>query len=223
MENNYVLNIEKAQALLDFIKMNCEEDSVLLNEVTLEFNEDHIGFGYAPKEKVICLSNEPLEGAQDSFIIDYMNEEFNLGLKNNTLVRSIHAFLHELGHHIEMGNMTEDELMEHLMEYRAYDFEIKMRTQMNMDAMVEVTDDMQYYIEEVNDDGIRVGVFFERMDELTKEYNRLRKERKGIDRLYRLNPAERFADTFAAKILDKYLRKSMPELFESQEHVIREL
>ena len=221
MENNYVLSIERAQALLDFVKMNCEEDSVLLNKVTLEFDEEHPGFGYSPGDKMICLSSEPLEGAQDSFIIDYMNEEFNLGLKNNTLVRAIHAFLHELGHHVEMGNMTEDELVEHIMEYKAYDFEVKMKTYMNMDAIVEVTDDMQYYIEKVNDDEIRIDVFFERMDKLTKQYNELRKERLEIDRMYRMNPAERFADTFAAKIIDNYLRKSMPQLFEEREHVIR--
>ena len=221
MENNYVLNIERAQALLDFVKMNCEEDSVLLNKVTLEFDEDHPGFGYSPGDKMICLSSEPLEGSQDSFIIDYMNEEFNLGLKNNTLVRAIHAFLHELGHHVEMGNMNEDELVEHIMEYKAYDFEVKMKTRMNMDAVVEVTDDMQYYIEKVNDDEIRIDVFFEHMDKLTKQYNELRKERIEIDRMYRMNPAERFADTFAAKIIDNYLRKSMPQLFEEREHVIR--
>ena len=221
MENNYVLSIERAQALLDFVKMNCEEDSVLLNKVTLEFDEDHPGFGYSPGDKMICLSSEPLEGSQDSFIIDYMNEEFNLGLKNNTLVRAIHAFLHELGHHVEMGNMTEDELVEHIMEYKAYDFEVKMKTYMNMDAIVEVTDDMQYYIEKVNDDEIKIDVFFERMDKLTKQYNELRKERLEIDRMYRMNPAERFADTFAAKIIDNYLRKSMPQLFEEREHVIR--
>ena len=201
--------------------MNCEEDSVLLNKVTLEFDEDHPGFGYSPGDKMICLSSEPLEGSQDSFIIDYMNEEFNLGLKNNTLVRAIHAFLHELGHHVEMGNMNEDELVEHIMEYKAYDFEVKMKTRMNMDAVVEVTDDMQYYIEKVNDDEIRIDVFFEHMDKLTKQYNELRKERIEIDRMYRMNPAERFADTFAAKIIDNYLRKSMPQLFEEREHVIR--
>lgn len=221
MENNYVLSIERAQALLDFVKMNCEEDSVLLNKVTLEFDEDHPGFGYSPGDKMICLSSEPLEGSQDSFIIDYMNEEFNLGLKNNTLVRAIHAFLHELGHHVEMGNMTEDELVDHIMEYKEYDFEVKMRTHTNMDAIVEVTDDMQYYIEKVNDDEIKIDVFFERMDKLTKQYNELRKERIEIDRMYRMNPAERFADTFAAKIIDNYLRKSMPQLFEEREHVIR--
>ena len=221
MENNYVLNIERAQALLDFIKINCEEDSVLLNKVTLEIDEDHPGFGYSPEEKLICLSSEPLKGAQDSFIIDYMNEEFNLGLKNNTLTRAIHAFLHELGHHVEMGNMTEDELVIHLMEYREYDFEVKMQTHINMEKIVGVTDDMQYYIEEVNDDGIRIDVFFERMDELTKQYDKLRKERIEIDKMYRMNPVERFADTFAAKIIDNYLRKSMPQLFEEREHVIR--
>lgn len=221
MENNYVLSIERAQALLDFVKMNCEEDSVLLNKVTLEFDEDHPGFGYSPGDKMICLSSEPLEGSQDSFIIDYMNEEFNLGLKNNTLVRAIHAFLHELGHHVEMGNMNEDELVDHIMEYKAYDFEVKMKTHMNMDAVVEVTDDMQYYIEKVNDDEIRIDVFFEHMDKLTKQYNELRKERIEIDRMYRMNPAERFADTFAAKIIDNYLRKSMPQLFEEREHIIR--
>ena len=220
MENNYVLNLERAKALLSFVKTNTDEDSVLLNKVKLEFDEDHPGFGYSPIERIICLSSEPLNGAQDAFIIDYMNEEFNLGLKNNTLTRAIHAFLHELGHHIEMGNMNEDELADHLVEYKTYDFDVKMRTRVNMEAIVDITDDMQYYIERVNDDEIRIDIFFERMDELTKRYDELRKERIKIDRMYRMNPAERFADTFAAKILDNYLRKSMPELFEATEHII---
>ena len=221
MERNYILNQERANALLDFVKINCEEDSVLLNKVKLEFDEDHPGFGYSPIDRAICLSSEPLNGAQDAFIIDYMNEEFNLGLKNNEMTRAIHAFLHELGHHVEMGNMNEDELANHLVEYRMYDFDVKMRTRANMEEIVDVTDDMQYYIEKANDDQIRVDVFFERMDELVKHYDELRKERIEIDRMYRMNPAERFADTFAAKIIDNYLRKSMPQLFEEREHVIR--
>lgn len=220
MENNYVLNMEKASALLDFIKVNCEEDSVLLNKITIEFDEEHPGFGYSPGDKMICLSSEPLNGAQDEFIIDYMNEEFNLGLKNNTLTRAIHAFLHELGHHVEMGNMTEDELADHIRDYKIYDFEVKMRTRMNMSAIVEVISEMECLIDELNEDDIRTDVFFERMDKLTKEYDFLREQRIDIDRMYRMNPAERFADAFAAKILDKYIRKAMPELFEATEHVI---
>ncbi len=220
MENNYVLDLKKAQALLDFIKANSEEDSTLLDKVTITFDEDHDGFGYCPGDREICLSSCPLNGSQDGFIIDYMNEEFNLGLKNNTLTRAIHAFLHELGHHIEMGGMTEDELREHIMKYRLYDFEVKMETRMNMQAIVEVTDGMHYYIEQADDNDIRVDVFFEHMDELVKEYEVLRKERIRIDRMYRMNPAERFADEFAAKILDNYIRKAMPELFEETEHVV---
>ena len=61
------------------------------------------------------------------------------------------------------------------------------------------------------------------MDEMVLDYMKIRKERIEIDDDYRRNPAEYAADTFAAKILDKYLRKSMPELFEPQEHVIRKL
>lgn len=221
MENNYVLSLERANALLDFVKATSEEDSTLLDKVTIIFDEDHDGFGYNPGDKEICLSNCPLNGSQDGFIIDYINEEFNLGLKNNTLTRSIHAFLHELGHHVEMGNMNDRELKRHIHEYMDYDFDVKLRTQMNMDAVVDVVDEMEYLIEEANEGDMRIDVFFERMDRLTKEYEELRVQRREIDRMYRLNPAERFADAFAAKIMDNYLRKTMPQLFEEREHVIK--
>jgi hypothetical protein len=61
------------------------------------------------------------------------------------------------------------------------------------------------------------------MDKMVPMYLELRKERINIDDDYRKNPAEYAADSFAARILDKYLRKLMPELFEPQEHVIRKL
>ena len=62
-----------------------------------------------------------------------------------------------------------------------------------------------------------------REEVLVEAYNEIRLERIEIDNDYRRNPAEYAADAFAAKILDKYLRKTMPELFEPQEHIIRKL
>lgn len=217
-------SIEKAQALLDYIKTVSEEDSILLEKVSIDFDEDeHPAFGYQPISKTIYISIEPLEGSQDIKIIEYMNKEFNLNLKNFPLTRFIHAFLHELGHHMDIGDANITELEQYMEKYLDYDAEIKMRTMANNHRLVNTLDDMKYYIELAEEDDIAPGQFFNRMDELVESYNELRLERIEIDNDYRRNPAEYAADAFSAKILDKYLRKIMPELFELQEHVIRKL
>lgn len=216
--------IEKAQALLNYIKEVTEEDSTLLEIVRIEMDEDeHPGFGYQPITKTIYLSTEPLEGPQDKNIIKYMNKEFGLNLKNIALVRYIHAFLHELGHHLDIGNANMDRLQEYMNDYFEYDFEIKNRTMINTEYMCELIDNMEDAIEKIKEDRIGFNNFFSVMDEMVLDYMKIRNERIEIDDDYRRNPAEYAADAFAAKILDNYLRKSMPELFEPQEHVIRKL
>ena len=220
----YKFSIEKAQALLDYIKTVSEEDSALLEKVNIDFDDDeHPMFGYQPINKTIYISIEPMEGSQDIKIIEYMNKEFNLNLKNIPLTRFIHAFLHELGHHMDIGDASRTELEQYMEKYLDYDAEIKTRTFANNHRLINTLDDMKYYIELAEEEDIAPGLFFNRMDELVKSYNELRLERIEIDNDYRKNPAEYAADAFAAKILDKYLRKTMPELFEPQEHVIRKL
>ena len=217
-------SIEKAQALLDYIKTVSEEDSALLEKVNIDFDENiHPMFGYQPISKTIYITIEPLEGSQDVKIIDYMNKEFDLNLKNTPLTRFIHAFLHELGHHMDIGDANREELEQYMGKYLGYDAEIKARTFANNHRLINTLDDMKYYIELSEEEDITPGLFLNRMDELVETYNELRLERIEIDNDYRRNPAEYAADAFAAKILDKYLRKTMPELFEPQEHVIRKL
>ena len=217
-------SIEKAQALLDYIKEVADEDSTLLEMVRIEIDSDeHPMFGYQPINKTIYMTTEPLEGPQDKKIIEYMNKEFGLNLKNIALVRYIHAFLHELGHHLDIGNCNMVELQEYMGKYFEYDFEIKERTMINTEYMCDLIDNMEDAIEKIKEDKIGFSKFFSLMDKMVPMYLELRKERINIDDDYRKNPAEYAADAFAAKILDKYLRKSMPELFEPQEHVIRKL
>lgn len=217
-------SIEKAQALLDYIKEVADEDSTLLEIVRIEIDSDeHPMFGYQPINKTIYMTTEPLESSQDIKIIDYMNKVFDLNLKNIPLTRYIHAFLHELGHHIDIGDANTEELEQYMNKYFDYDAEIKMRTMANNYRLVNTLDDMKHYIELAEEEDIAPSLFFNRMDKLVESYNELRVERIEIDNDYRKNPAEYAADEFAAKILDKYLRKLMPELFEPQEHVIRKL
>lgn len=217
-------SIEKAQALLDYIKTVGEEDSTLLEIVRIEIDiDEHPTFGYQPITKTIYMTTEPLESSQDIKIIDYMNKVFDLNLKNIPLTRYIHAFLHELGHHLDIGNCNTTELQEYMNKYFEYDFEIKGRTMINSEHMCDLIDDMENAIEKIKADEIGFSNFYSLMDKMVLDYMKIRKERIEIDDDYRRNPAEYAADTFAAKILDKYLRKSMPELFEPQEHVIRKL
>lgn len=217
-------SIEKAQALLDYIKEVADEDSTLLEIVRIEIdNDEHPTFGYQPITKTIYMTTEPLESSQDLKIIDYMNKVFNLNLKNIPLTRYIHAFLHELGHHLDIGNANMDRLQEYMDDYFEYDFEIKNRTMLNTEYMCELIDCMEDAIEKIKEDRIGFNKFFSVMDEMVLDYTKIRNERIEIDDDYRRNPAEYAADAFAAKILDRYLRKSMPELFEPQEHVIRKL
>ena len=217
-------SIEKAQALLDYIKEVADEDSTLLEIVRIEIDSDeHPMFGYQPMNKTIYMTTEPLESSQDIKIIDYMNRVFNLNLKNIPLTRYIHAFLHELGHHLDIGNYNTAEMQEYMNKYFEYDFEIKGRTMANTEYMYYLIEDMGNAIEKIKEDEISFGNFYSLMDKMVPMYLELRKERIEIDDDYRKNPAEYAADEFAAKILDRYLRKLMPELFEPQEHVIRKL
>ena len=217
-------SIEKAQALLDYIKEVGDEDSTLLEIVRIEIdNDEHPTFGYQPITKTIYMTTEPLESSQDKKIIEYMNREFGLNLKNIALVRYIHAFLHELGHHLDIGNANMNRLQEYMDDYFEYDFEIKNRTMINTEYMCEIIDCMEDAIENIKEDKISFSNFFSIMDEMILDYMKIRNERIEIDDDYRRNPAEYAADAFTAKIFNNYLRKSMPELFEPQEHVIRKL
>ena len=179
-------SIEKAQALLDYIKTVSEEDSALLEKVNIDFDDTiHPMFGYQPISKTIYITTEPLEGSQDIKIIDYMNKEFDLNLKNAPLTRFIHAFLHELGHHMDIGDANREELEQYMGKYLDYDAEIKTRTFANNHRLINTLDDMKYYIELSEEEDITPGLFLNRMDELVETYNELRLERIEIDNDYR--------------------------------------
>ena len=66
-------SIEKAQALLDYIKEVADEDSTLLEIVRIEIDSDeHPMFGYQPMNKTIYMTTEPLESSQDIKIIYWL-------------------------------------------------------------------------------------------------------------------------------------------------------
>ena len=216
---NMIINLEKATAILDYIKAASKEDSVLLDSVNI-IESDH--YSYAPSGHELNLSDEPLINAQDMFIIEYMNKEFDLNLKNNIFTRSVHAFLHELGHHMDFGMCDDDELHERMTDYFDYDHNIKVDTFLNTQHMINILDEMEDNISELKNDELSFDEFYMMMDKLAKQYTRTRKERIKIDEAYRKNPAEYAADSFAAKIFKEYLVNIMPELFEG-EHVIRKI
>lgn len=216
---NMIINLEKAMAILDYIKTASKEDSVLLDSVNI-IESDH--YSYAPSGHELNLSGEPLNNAQDMFIIEYMNKEFDLDLKNNIFTRSVHAFLHELGHHMDFGMCDEDELHYRMMDYFNYDNEIKADTFMNTQDMICILEDMENNISELKNDELTFDDFYMMMDKLAKQYTRTRKARIKIDEAYRRNPAEYAADAFAARILKEVLIDIMPELFNG-EHIIRKI
>ena len=216
---NMIIGIEQAMAILSYIKETSKEDSVLLDSVNV-VESDH--YSYMPLGHVLNLSIEPLENAQDKFIIDYMNEEFDLNLKNNVFTRSVHAFLHELGHHMDFGGCTEDELEMRMIDYQDYDREIKFNTFMYTQHMINLIDDMEANIFSLKEDDLEFDDFYAVMDQLYKQYNRTRKERIKIDKAYRMNPAEYAADSFAARVFKECLANTMPELFVG-EHIIRRI
>lgn len=217
---NIIIDLEKAMAILDYIKAESKEDSVLLDSVNIA-ESDH--YSYTPLDHQLNLSDAPLSNAQDMFIIEYMNKEFDLNLKNNIFTRSVHAFLHELGHHMDLGRCaTEDELHERMVDYFDYDNKIKADTFINTQKMINILDEIENNISELKDDELDFDDFYMIMDQLAKQYNRTRKERIKIDEAYRKNPAEYAADSFAAKIFKEYLVNIMPEIFEG-EHVIRKI
>jgi hypothetical protein len=216
---NIIIDLEKAMAILDYIKAESKEDSVLLDSVNIA-ESDH--YSYTPLDHKLNLSDEPLNNAQDMFIIEYMNKEFDLDLKNNIFTRSVHAFLHELGHHMDFGKCTEDELHERMVDYFDYDHNVKLDTFINTQKMINILDEIENNISELKDDELDFDDFYMIMDQLAKQYNRTRKERIKIDEAYRKNPAEYAADSFAAKIFKEYLINIMPELF-AGEHVIRKI
>lgn len=223
MENECVFNIDIANALLDYIKNNTSEDSVILDslKIVVDNSEENPGtsFGYFPNQHTIYISEGVLNSAQDEFVIDYINEIFNLNLKNTPLTRSIHVFLHEVSHALDLGTLTEEQRYKHLKSYEAYNSKIERRDCILMNQIVNTSIAIQNCIKDAQDNKITTEKYLTTMDKLTKKYNELRDKQKQVERDYRLNPAERIADEGAAKFF-RLLKPIMPQLFKEQEHLI---
>ena len=214
-----VFNLEMAQALVNYLKTVSEEDSVLLDTLEIKLDEDDEGFGYLPELHCVVITEELLDTEQDKFIIDYTNEKYNLNLRNTPLTRALHAVLHEIGHSLDIGALTEEQFKQRLINYQNYDFEIKFRTRIISNEIQQVSWDMQDLIASAENHDITMDQYVTRMAKLSESFVELNNKKKQADYDYRLNPSEKIADDYAAKFF-KLLRPIIPQLFEEQEHLI---
>ena len=215
-----VFNLEMAQALVNYLKTVSEEDSVLLDTLEIKLDEDNYkGFGYFPELHCVVITEELLDTEQDKFIIDYVNEKYNLNLRNTPLTRALHAVFHEIGHSLDLGALTKEQFKQRLMNYQDYDFEIKFRTNIISNEIQRVSWDMQDLIKSAENHDITMEQYVARMAKLSESFVELNNKKKQADYDYRLNPSEKIADDYAAKFL-LLLRPIIPQLFKEQEHLI---
>ena len=193
--NNKPINIEVARNILKFAKRIYRA----LDGVTVEYGDS---FAYYPNRLVIEIPETIPEEDQETMIeiLKYSNEEFNTDFEYNIRESSIHAFCHEMGHHIDFeGKYMNNRLEEYLMAdhynrelYNGFCNEFSMKAQ----AFAMILD--QYEAEDEVDEEL----------ELVLERNRLELiyEDEELDLLYRAIPTEYAADEFSARFFMTYLK-----------------
>ena len=193
--NNKPINIEEARNILKFAKRIYRA----LDGVTVRYGRV---FAYYPNELVIEIPRRISEEDQETMIeiLKYSNEEFNTDFEYNIRESSIHAFCHEIGHHMDFeGKYMTNSLEEYLMAdhynrdlYDSFCNEFAMKAQ----AFATILD--QYEAEDEVDEEL----------ELVFEQNRIELiyEDEELDLLYRAIPTEYAADEFSARFFMTYLR-----------------
>ena len=189
------INLEEAKNILKFAKRIYKS----LNGVTVEYGDS---FAYYPNRLVIEIPKEISYEDELAMleIVEYANAKFNADFELNIRECSLHAFCHEMGHHINfegmaMTNRIEDYVMADSYNrylYESYCEEFKERT-------------LEYYDE--IDEYESSGEFNEEI-EFVLEQKRidLIYEDKKLDYLYRQIPTEYAADEFSARFFMAYLK-----------------
>ena len=193
MDNNKMINLEEARAILQFAK----RIKPALNGLEIEYGDV---FAYYPKDFVITIPKEFNEIEIGMNILEHVNEEFGAEFEFNLREMSIQALLHECGHHL--------------------DFEGKIMTS-RMDEYMEADHINRMIYENITREfSNKIDEYYERLEsyealdetdeeiELQLELNRieLMQEDYEIDMLYRMIPTEYAADEFSARFFMTYLR-----------------
>lgn len=191
--NNELITLEEARNILKFAKRIYK----VLDGVTVEYGSV---FAYYPNKLLIEIPKEFPDIDSGMSILKYVNEEFNADFDFNLRDLSIHAFCHEMGHHIDFEGkiftqriedyMMADHYNRHLYDSFCDEFAMKVRA---FETILK-----QYKEEDTDDEEL----------ELVIEQNRieLMYEDEELDYLYRQIPTEYAADEFSARFFMTYLK-----------------
>ena len=194
MDNNKIINLEEARNILKFAKRIYRA----LDGVYVEYGE---GFAYYPNELKITIPREFREEETTMMmILEHINKEFNAEFEYTMREMSIHAFGHEIGHHMDFEGkiMTQqidaylmaDDYNRHLYDNACKEFKNKVD---NYLFGLE-----QYKSLNAHDEEIEFMLEEKRIE--------LIQEDKALDILYRLIPSEYAADEFSARFFMTYLK-----------------
>jgi hypothetical protein len=193
--NNKLINIEEARNILKFAKRIYRA----LDGVTVRYGRV---FAYYPNELVIEIPKEISEEDQETMIgiLKYSNEEFNTDFEYNLRESSIHAFCHEMGHHMDFEGkiftqqiedyMAADHYNRHLYDSLCDEFAMKVRA---FEVILR-----QYEAEDEVDEELELAIEQNRIELIYED--------EELDFLYRSIPTEYAADEFSARFFMTYLR-----------------
>jgi hypothetical protein len=189
------INLEEARNILKFAKRIYRA----LDGVTVEYGDS---FAYYPAKLVIEIPKEISEEDEQAMleILQYTNKEFNADFELNLRESSIHAFCHEMGHHMDFeGKIMTERIEDYVMADRynrgLYDIYCE-----------EFKERLNEYHEDLNE--------YESSDEVDEEIEFILEQKridlvyedKELDYIYRQIPTEYAADEFSARFFMTYLR-----------------
>lgn len=192
---NKIIDLNEARNIVKFAKRIYP----LLNGVTVEYGDV---FAYYPNEFRITIPEQLDEKdiSACTLILEHVNREFGAEFEINLREMSIHALLHEIGHHLDLeGKIFTQCIDEYLM---ADNYNRSLFDDACNDFKTRVDD----FLEEV--DNYEVSDEEDEELEFTLEQKQilLEKEDEALDILYRLIPTEYAADEFGARFFMTYLR-----------------
>ncbi len=193
MDNNRIINIDEARAILQFAK----RIKPALNGLEIEYGEV---FAYYPNDLVITIPEEFDEYDLGMSILKHVNKEFNASYEYNLREMSIQALLHECGHHLDFEGKIFTQRIEDYMKadaYNRYMYENAIQD-FNERAKNFVYELEEYAANEETDEELEFILEQKRID--------LDMEDDALDILYRLIPTEYAADEFSARFFMTYLR-----------------
>ena len=192
MDNNRLINLEEARAILQFVK----RVRPALNGVEVEYGEM---FAYYPNDLIITIPEEFNENLGLT-VLQHVNKEFNADFEYNLKEISIQALLHECGHHLDFEGKI---MTRRISDYMKADHYNRVKYEEAIQDFNERAKSFLYELEEYEaseetDEELEFVLEQKRID--------LDMEDDALDILYRLIPTEYAADEFSARFFMTYLK-----------------